>query len=88
MSHFILGCFFFFTEGVGTNARCGCELSHAYFWNGIILRSSAIGVLEIKVFPEAGVISLPLGDWPGRGRLPELPRRQGQWKMTLQVQGT
>lgn len=31
MSHFILGCFFFFTEGVGTNARCGCELSHAYF---------------------------------------------------------
>lgn len=35
------------------------------FWNGIILRSSAIGVLEIKAFPEAGVISLPLGDWPG-----------------------
>lgn len=22
---------FFFTEGVGTNARCGRELSHAYF---------------------------------------------------------
>lgn len=64
MSHFILGCFFFYG---GSRHECTMRMraESCIFWNGIILRSSAIGVLEIKAFPEAGVISLPLGDWPG-----------------------